>query len=88
MNQILKMLSLFQVGDFSKEVLQSLGVPYGGSSTGQRVGQVVAGNREPDSGISSARSTTTVPWSHNDHDLQLSPDGQRLGEGEEEEHRV
>jgi len=70
-------------------VLQSLGVPYGGSSTGQRVGQVVAaGNREPDSGISSARSTTTVPWSHNDNDLQLSPDVQRLGEEEEEEHCV
>ena len=67
---------LFQVGDFSQEVLQSLGVPYStpapGSSTGRVNGQGVT-IREPDSGISSARSTTTVPWGHNDHDLQLSP---------------
>ena len=67
---------LFQVGDFSQEVLQSLGVPYStpapGSSTGRVHVQGVA-IREPDSGISSARSTTTVPWGHNDNDLQLSP---------------
>lgn len=71
-------------------MLQSLGVPYGsqGSAAGiSRVPEVLV--REPDSGISSTRSTTTVPWSHNEQDLQLSPDQQQqLLEGEEEEHCV
>ena len=31
-------------------------------------GPLRTSHREPDSGISSARSTTTVPWSHGDSD--------------------
>lgn len=46
--------------------------------------------REPDSGISSARSTATVPWSHNESGLPaLQSHGQdEMEDGREEEHQV
>lgn len=72
-----------KIGDFSREVLQSLGVvPVAPPRVPPAAGGAAAHiQREPDSGISSARSTTTVPWSHNEADipaalpiLQLPPD--------------
>ena len=62
-----------QVGDFSNEVMKSLG-KIQQPRIMPRMGVPVAPPRvgiprEPDSGISSARSTTTVPWSHNDSDI-------------------
>ena len=86
------LICVLQVGDFSKEVLQSLGVPYGSQSSNSR-----STFREPDSGISSARSTTTVPWTNNDQELSpelLQQQQQQLRqqhqvvEGDEEEHTV
>ena len=63
-----------QVGDFSEEVFQSLGKVHPRTVPGGRGGQVRPGpSREPDSGISSARSTTTVPWSQNEHNVLPLP---------------
>lgn len=59
-----------QIGDLSQEVLQSLGhihQEFPHQTHGPRI--VPRGSsrpREPDSGISSARSTNTVPWSQNE----------------------
>lgn len=47
-------------GEFSQEVLQSLGT-FAPPRIVPRVPRL-SRNGEPDSGISSARSTTTVPW--------------------------
>jgi hypothetical protein len=50
-----------------------------------------SGSREPDSGISSARSTGTVPWSHNEVGLPVLQVANIDGGGEEqrlEEHQL
>merc|ERR1711956_26004 len=54
-----------QIGDLSQEVLQSLGKIHHPHGPPRIVPRSAARSitREPDSGISSARSTNTVPWS-------------------------
>lgn len=44
--------------------------------------------REPDSGISSARSTGTVPWSHNEVGLPALQPAMHLSNPGEEEHQL
>ena len=74
-----------QVGDFSSEVMRSIGAlsPTSKATSASGGSVIVVGGqqqqrpqqqqpqqpREPDSGISSARSTGTVPWSHNEAGL-------------------
>ena len=68
-------LFIFQIGDLSQEVLQSLGKIH--QTHGPRIVPRGAAprsiTREPDSGISSARSTNTVPWSQNDMEQPSNP---------------
>ena len=77
----------FQVGDFSNEVMKSLGKIQQQPRILPRMGVPVAPPRvviprEPDSGISSARSTTTVPWSHNDSEIPQLSVSEESGEAE------
>eukprot|EP00095_Tigriopus_kingsejongensis_P003246 maker-scaffold69_size418775-snap-gene-0.17 protein:Tk03246 transcript:maker-scaffold69_size418775-snap-gene-0.17-mRNA-1 annotation:"dienelactone hydrolase" len=99
---------IHQVGDFSKEVLRSIGVLNSSSSSQDSNGTsdklfrtpVLDGSgqkpqqlspplaREPDSGISSARSTGTTPWSQNEAVLPaLQHHGGEI-EGLQEEHQL
>ena len=58
------------MGELSSEVLQSLGKYQQQPRIVPRVPRIPRG--EPDSGISSARSTTTVPWG-NHPEPELNP---------------
>ena len=63
--------------DFPQEVLQTLttfGQPPRIVPRSRMTNPPAAATRcEPDSGISSARSTTTVPWSHNESEIPPLP---------------
>ena len=65
----------FQIGDLSQEVLQSLGKIHQTHGPPRIVPRSAARSitREPDSGISSARSTNTVPWSQNETEQPNNP---------------
>ena len=79
--------------DFSQDVIQTLStfgqppriVPR--SRVVTRDTRDTATTREPDSGISSARSTTTVPWSHTESEIPPLPLLELPPESGEAEHQ-